>query len=687
MRLSSLVRGLALLCLAQPAVAADPAAAPPVADCPDGAQPGRVFPLAIGGNRAGYHRECRMADGSGFYIFEFNDRGRGPSLRSRIVLDAEGIPTTITVDGNDYLKGPIAERFAIDAGKAGWRNKVETGERAPAGRAFYLSQAGTPAELPLLAKAALASPGRTIALLPSGEARAEILEQRRVTHGDATVTARLVAVHGLGYQPTTIWLDDKNEFFASVENWATLVPEGWEYVVPELLAAQEARLAALRGAQAAQLRRVPQGPILVEHANLFDAEAGTMKPGSSVLVEGTTIRGVGADGTLDVPSGAMRIDARGRALLPGLWDMHGHPEAADGLLLLAAGVTGVRDMAADPSKKERMNAWDMGATLGPRIAYAGIIDGPGPFQGPTPVLVANEAEARNAVDAIADAGFILVKVYSSVKPELVPAIVDQAGKRGLRVGGHIPAYMTAERAVRAGYDEIQHMNMLFLNFMFDRVPDTRTPARLTAVADGAADLDFGDAKTRDFVALLAAEKVTVDPTLQLFENLILDRPGKVATAYAPIADRLPPNVRRGLLEGGLPATPDKEERYADSFAAMLRMLKVLHSAGVPIVAGTDSLGGFALVRELELYVKAGIPAPEVLQMATLGAARAVGQGERLGSIAPGKLADFILVDGDPSADPGALRNLRLVVKDGVPIEADAMWRELGIQPLPGAKDD
>ncbi len=75
-----------------------------------------------------------------------------------------------------------------------------------------------------------------------------------------------------------------------------------------------------------------------------------------------------------------------------------------------------------------------------------------------------------------------MKIYSSVKPELVPAIVDEAGKRGLRVGGHIPAGMTAERAVRAGYDEIQHMNMLFLNFMFDRVPDTRTPARLTAVA-------------------------------------------------------------------------------------------------------------------------------------------------------------------------------------------------------------
>ena len=143
--------------------------------------------------------------------------------------------------------------------------------------------------------------------------------------------------------------------------------------------------------------------------------------------------------------------------------------------------------------------------------------------------------------------------------------------------------------MRAGYDEIQHMNMLFLNFMFDRVPDTRTPG----APDGGrrargAELDFNDPKTKDFVALLVAKHITVDPTLQLFENLILDRAGEMATAYTPIADRLPPIVRRGLLEGGLPVTPDKEKRYQDSFAAMLHMLTVLHDAGVPIVAGTDA---------------------------------------------------------------------------------------------------
>jgi hypothetical protein len=662
--------------------AADLSAAPPVPRCPDESLGSRVFTAFLGGNLAGHHVECRMPDGSGLYLFAFNDRGRGPSVRSRIALDKAGIPTSVTVDGHDYLKNAIAERFSIEDGRAAWNNKVESGERKLSAPAFYLSQCGTPAELPMLAKALLAAPARSLALLPSGEARVEALDERTVKLGDLTERVRLYAVHGLGYQPTTIWLDGDGEFFASVDSWFAILPEGWEAVAKELLGAQDEKLTALRRAQAARLRHVPTAPVVIEHANLFDAKAREMRPGMSVLVEGNVIRAVGADGSFPVPPGARRIDAAGRALLPGLWDMHSHPEPADGLLLLAAGVTGVRDMAAEPEKRERLKVWDSGDALGPRVAFAGIVDGPGPFQGPTQVLADTEAEARAAVDAMADAGFILVKVYSSVDPALVPVIVDEAGKRGLRVGGHIPAGMTAERAVRAGYDEIQHMNMLFLNFMFDRVPDTRTPARLTAVADGAADLDFGDAKTRDFIALLASNRITVDPTLQLFENLILDRAGQTATAYVPIADRLPPYVRRGLLEGGLPVTADKEQRYQDSFRAMLRMLAELHAAGVPIVAGTDSLGGFALVRELELYVKAGIPPAEVLQMATLGAARAAGQGDRLGSIEPGKLADFILVDGDPSADPGALRNLRLVVKDGVPLDPEAMWRELGIAPLP-----
>jgi imidazolonepropionase-like amidohydrolase len=670
--------------LAQSAHAEALAAAPAPVACPAATLESQVYSLSLGGNRAGFQTECLMANGVREYIFAFNDRGRGPSVRARITLDANGIPVSSSVDGHDYLKSPIAERFSLNDGKASWKNKVEQGERQLEAPAFYLSQSGVPSESALLARALRAADGSRLPLLPVGEARLARVEDRTLTVGAESRRVTLYTISGLDFHPEPIWLDEKGELFAEINAWAQLVPDGWESVTETLQEAQEKQLAAARRAQTTRLRRVPGGPLAIEHATVFDAEARRMRPGTTVLVEGNTIRAVGADGTVPVPDGAERIDAAGRALLPGLWDMHTHPEPEDGLLLLAAGVTGVRDMAAEPEKLVRMQAWESGESLGPRIVYAGIVDGPGPFQGPTDKLADTEEEARAIVKAMSDAKFQLVKIYSSIKPELVPTIVDEARKHGLRVGGHIPAFMTAEQAVRAGFNEIQHMNMLFLNFLFDRVQDTRTPARFTAVAEHAAELDFASARTKEFIALLAGHKVTVDPTLQIFENLILDRPGEMARAYVAIAGRLPPTVRRGLLDGGLPVPEGKESRYQDSFSAMQRMLLALHQAGVPLVAGTDSVYGFALVRELELYVAAGIPAPEVLHMATLGAARAAGQGARLGSIAPGKLADMILVDGDPSTDPAALRKLRLVVKDGVPLEPEEMWRELGIGPLEGA---
>jgi len=135
-----------------------------------------------------------------------------------------------------------------------------------------------------------------------------------------------------------------------------------------------------------------------------------------------------------------------------------------------------------------VRVFDTGEALGPRVVFAGIIDGRGPFQGPTKVLASNEAEARKAVQDMHAAGFGLVKIYSSMDPKLVPAIADEAHKAGMRVGGQVPAFMTAEQAVLAGYDEIQHMNMLFLNFLYDKVQDTRTPARFTVVAENAASV-------------------------------------------------------------------------------------------------------------------------------------------------------------------------------------------------------
>jgi hypothetical protein len=291
------------------------------------------------------------------------------------------------------------------------------------------------------------------------------------------------------------------------------------------------------------------------------------------------------------------------------------------------------------------------------------MDGPGPYAGPTKVLVNSEDEIRSAIDRYKKLGYEQIKVYSSIRPELVPFITRYAHQNGLRVSGHIPAFMYADQAVQQGFDEIQHMNFLLLNFMRD-VQDTRTPARFTAVADRGADLDLQSAEVRAFVDLLKSKSIVSDPTLGVFEGFFLARPGTISPVFAEVADRFPPQIRRGFLTGGLPVPEGKDGRYRASFQKMLQFTKLLNDSGVRIVAGTDGMAGFALARELELYADAGIPAPVVLQIATIGAARVMHHDAELGSIEPGKLADVILIEGDPSADIHALRNVALVIRGG-----------------------
>ncbi|MET0619834.1 MAG: amidohydrolase family protein [Thermoanaerobaculia bacterium] len=621
-----------------------------------------------------------MPDGVIEVFQAINDRGRGPDLHTRARFATSGIPVEIAIDGKSYFKDDIAERFLSSAATASWKNRSEQGSRASPGDAYYIAMSGPTQDTAWLAEALRKARGRKLALLPEGEARAESLESKRVTANGKARTVRLWSITGLGFQPSYIWLEENGELFAYVSSWVNVIPEGWETAAAGLLSAQEARERARVAEAERRVRRVPGGPVALTGASVFDSEKAATEAGMTVLLSGNRVTAVGSDGTVTIPSDAERIDARGRTVLPGLWDMHAHPGQGDGMLHLAAGVTSIRDMAAEAGDTELQDGWNAGQTVGPRVVFAGIIDGPGPFQGPTKTLVATDAEAREAVRKMAAAKFRQVKVYSSVKPELVPAIAQEAHAAGMRVSGHVPAFMTASQAVAAGFDEIQHMNMIFLNFMADRVDDTRGPVRFTAVAEQAALLDLSSAEVASFLKLLKTRGTTVDPTLVAFEGLFTDRPGRVSAAYQAVASRFPPQVRRGFLEPGLPVPEGMDERYRESFRAMERFVLLLEKNGIPIVAGTDGLAGFTLARELELLVEAGLPPARVLQIATRDAARVAGRGEDLGLIAPGRLADIVVIEGDPTTRIGDVRNVRLVVKDGVFYEPAALCREVGMRP-------
>ncbi|HMF56462.1 MAG TPA: hypothetical protein VK619_08970, partial [Pyrinomonadaceae bacterium] len=392
------------------------------------------YTVLLVGNRAGVATSTVMPNGELKTFFEFNDRGRGPKINSRIVVGAGGIPTLIETSGNDYLKAPVEERFSVVNGRATWKNRAESGERVLGGRAFYVSMFGTPEEGALLVKALLAAPGHKLALLPEGEAAIERVGELKIEANGQQRTVVEYEISGLDFTPSPIWLDQSGEFFASVSGWSSVILEGWEKTVADLLKAQQAREAARTETQARTLAHHPGKPLVIANANLFDSETGQMRPRTTVIVNGNRIAEVGPTGSVKIPAGAEVIDARGRTLMPGLWDMHVHLGGIDGLLQIAAGVTSVRDLGNDSDQLLEMKKhFDEETAIGPRVLMACLIDGRGPYQGPTKVFVDTEEEAQAAIDRFAQLGYVQIKIYSSIKPQLVQKIAEMAHRKGLRV--------------------------------------------------------------------------------------------------------------------------------------------------------------------------------------------------------------------------------------------------------------
>ena len=638
------------------------------------------YTISSNGDRAGSEVDNYFPDGRVESTFEFNDRGRGPKISALYVLDSSGLPLKVDETGNDYLKAPVDEHFEVKDGIAQWKSTAEKGQ-APAG-AFYVSNNGAAAELAFLVEALEKAHGAPLRLFPAGEVRLERLTDVTLEDHGQKIHVTDFGITGLSYEPQTVWLDDEHHFFAIPGKWFAFLREGWEKANDQLYAI-DLKMGDDRYARLAKsLGKHPGHPIAIEHVRLFDSEQAKIREDQTVVVSGDHFAAVGPAGSVHVPADAEHIDGTGKTLLPGLFDMHAHVQPLDGILNIASGVTGIRDMGNDIDQLQHLqDHWQDGRAIGPRVWKAGLIDGHGPFQVPTGVYADTVAEAEAGVNRYADLGYIQIKLYSSLNPDFVPGIAKLAHSRGLRVSGHIPNGITAAKFVEDGADEIQHINFIFLNFFASQVKDTRTPERFTAVGANAAKLDLQSKPVDDFIQLLLDHHTTVDVTLATFEPMFTARPGQASADLAPVLKRLPAQVQRSAYSGGgLPVTADTDQLYKDSYRAMLAMTKRMYDAGIPILAGTDATAGLMLHRELELEVQAGIPPAKSLQIATFNAVRLLKQDKELGSIAEGKRADFLLVEGNPVERISDIRRGRLVMKDGTLYNSGDLYAAVGIQP-------
>jgi imidazolonepropionase-like amidohydrolase len=638
--------------------------------------------IVIQGNPAGNQTVQVDSTGATHAEYSYNDRGRGDHITATWKLDPAGVPTAYEGHGNDYMKAPVEERFEIKDGTANWKNRSEQGKQAIAGKAFYVPANPPPEFLGVLARALLKAPSHRLPLLPAGEASIEESGQLQVGKTELIQ----YRVTGLGFTPQAIWLDHNGNTAASVSSWFSVIPAPYQNAIPQLQEAQQAADDVWSGRLAKALAHVPKGDLVIRNARLFDPRDLSVTPGMSVLVRGDRIVRVAPDSEMKASADAEIIDAHDRFLMPGLWDCHQHFSDIDGPLDLATGVTSARDMANDTDTfLQRVGRFDNGTELGPRVLKAGIIDGTGEFAGPTKMRVDTAEQAIQDVDWYADHGYAQIKIYSSVKPELVPIIADRAHARGLRVSGHVPAFMSARQFVEGGADEIQHINFIELNFLFPEVKETRNRDRFIKVAEHAHEYTPDKPQVREFIAFLKQHHTVLDPTMGAFEGLFCGDPTVITPGLEDVGQRFPPQVRRQLLTGALEVPKGQETAYHEAFPAMLRLLKALYDAGVTIIPGTDSLAGYMLHHELELYVRAGIPSAEVLRMATLTPALVMGVNKDRGVIAAGKLADMVLIDGDPTKNIRDINQITTVIKGGRIYDPMAIEKAFGIVPRQAAR--
>jgi len=238
-------------------------------------------------------------------------------------------------------------------------------------------------------------------------------------------------------------------------------------------------------------------------------------------------------------------------------------------------------------------------------------------------------------------------------------------------------------AIAAGYDEITHIYFTMMQAMPDDVvAKSNGIMRFEGPGRYASHVDLDAEPMKSLIATMASRRITADPTLVVAESLFVPENGDLSPAYAPFVGTLPPATERGFRQGGFAVPKDLTRAdYRASFRKLSDLVAALHKAGVPIVAGTDG-SGLELVRELELYVEAGFTPAEALAAATIAPARLVEADKRTGSIAVGKAADLVLVEGDPSRKIGDLRHTRVVMMDGKLMDADALRAAGGFSGVP-----
>jgi len=433
-------------------------------------------------------------------------------------------------------------------------------------------------------------------------------------------------------------------------------------------------------------------PLILTHVTVIDVTGSPAKPDMSVVIRNHRITAIGRTSSVVPPKDSEIVDATGKFLIPGLWDMHVHTGRKDTFfpLYIANGLTGARDMGGDiedPSgelsslsgRYVQLSLWraaiEEGSLLGPRLVIAGfLIDG---FKWPGNIAATNAEEGRQAVDVLKKTGVDFVKVKSFLSKDTFLAIAAEARRQHMVLAGHVPDAVRVAEASNAGQKSIEHLTGIAVGCsaierqLIDEKGQAfaaHDRARYASIEPRAAATFDPTIATALFSRFVTNGTWQVPTLVELRRNALGDdstNPGQNSPEDEPLWAYLPEPLRDWWSKNRSAVPIGGQEL----FASELSLTEKMHKSGVLFLAGTDTpnpsiLPGFALHDELKLLVSAGFSPMEALQTATLNPARYLGKEKDLGTIETGKLADLVLLDANPLDDISNTRKIRAVIVDG-----------------------
>jgi imidazolonepropionase-like amidohydrolase len=611
----------------------------------------------------GYERYEIARDGDALTLtsdFDFTDRGGRVQLASTLRTKADFTPLSFKATGKSYRFVNVDSDVRIENGTA--IVKADGAEsRVTVTAPFYTVDGYAPFAAQMMLLRYWKAHGqprmmRTVPGLPTNDVFIEARGREAIRIGSDTIRLERYVIDGVVWGRETVWLDERDTLAAAITRAGGLSFEAVrEDLEPALVGfvqrATRDRMADLE----AITHRVPllkSGTYAMTGATIVDGTGRAAIPDGVVVVRDGRIADVGPRAAVTIPPGVPSVVVDGKTIVPGLWDMHTHVTQIEWApVYLAAGVTTVRDMGNEFEFVVPLrDAIASGRALGPRVLAAGLIDGGGPNAFGV-YYAATPEEAKQAVGKYHDAGFQQIKIYSLVTPPIVEAICAEAHRLGMTVTGHVPNGMTIEQAAAAGMDHIAHL---------------------------AIRGEAGSEEVQKTIAFLRDHKTVMDPT-QSWNELLGHAAGTPISAFQPGVLKIPAPLNRVFSNAGAAGIDAATARTR--LERGLRIVKALHDAGVPIVAGTDEgIPGYSVHREIELYVEAGLTPMEALQAATIVPARVMKMDGELGTIERGKRADMIVLNANPL---DAIRNIRAVrwtIRDGRVYDAPALWQSVRFQP-------